>query len=101
MPTFFTSMPEVPSKTFLSLAMRLRAGLYKLRTWTTARLPIMTSCQSTLDAPQELVHLTSSFQDLTRPLGAIRQRQRDDLVESRELDLYLSHLSSSSRQFIG
>ena len=41
--------------------------------------------------------LTSSFQDLTRALGAIRQRQGDNLVVSGEFDLCAIGVSFSSR----
>ena len=40
-----------------------------------------------------LYELTSGFQDLTRALSAIRQRQRDNLVESREFDLCIKPVS--------
>ena len=34
-----------------------------------------------------MAKLTASFEDLTRSLGTIRQCERDNLVESRELDI--------------
>lgn len=71
LPTFLTSMPDVPSKT-----------------WTTARLPGY-GISSVSSPPANVPHdiRTSCFKDLTRSLAAIGQRQGHDLVESREFDL--------------
>jgi hypothetical protein len=54
-------------------------------TWTTARFPEtqISDCSCTCVC----LKLTSSFQDLSRPLLAIRERQRDDLIVLGEFDL--------------
>jgi hypothetical protein len=54
-------------------------------TWTTALFP--NTRISKCDHAKVLNCLTSSFQDLSRALGAIRQCQRHDLVVPGEFDL--------------
>lgn len=67
--TFLTSTPDVPSNTC-----------------TTARLPetVLTCISSILNRKAH----TSGLQNLTTPLRAIGQRERHDLVETGEFDLY-------------
>jgi len=69
--TFLTSTPEVPSNTC-----------------TTARFPEISS--TTVQASFILTARTSSLQDLTAPLCAIGKRERHDLVETGEFDLFPS-----------
>jgi hypothetical protein len=54
-------------------------------TWTTARFP--SACISGCISSQNPEQLTSSFQDLSRALSAIRQSEGHDLVVSREFNL--------------
>jgi hypothetical protein len=57
------------------------------RTWTTARLPEQEIVSLRLVYQIGGLEHTASFKDLTRSLGAVGQGQRDNLVESRELDI--------------
>jgi hypothetical protein len=81
---FLTSIPVVPSKTYVVVRLRHRRRRQNEVPGQQRDFLIAMSAFSSLP---RLVSLTSSFQNLTRALGAIRQRQGHDLVVPGELDL--------------
>jgi hypothetical protein len=87
---FLTSIPVVPSKTYV--VVRLRHDGRQQNDVPEQRRGFL-AWILVLSLLHKMVSLTSSFQNLTRALGAIGQRQRHDFVVSGELDLSTIHIS--------
>ena len=85
-------MPDVPSKTCVVIRNVYGRVCYSIEV-PGRRRGHLCAWISFCALDSELRQLTASFEDLSRALGAIRQREGDNLVESREFDLSTNRVS--------
>lgn len=96
-PTFFTSIPEVPSKTYTIVNRHIisHRNHVKVPGRQLDRLANHISIFRAITSETPAATLTSSFQNLTRALSAIGKSECHDLIVSREFDLFCCQPASS------
>ena len=87
--TFFTSIPDVPSNTYSHISFCLPPSTTEEPYLHNSPITCPHTSVCTQLIPMQS-SLTSRLQNLSRPLGAIRQRQSDNLIVPGEFDLIVN-----------